>query len=275
MSDSPDDFASEKLPEQAREAHGEQIALRAGPVLVLGFLAGIHIAFGSVFFLVAQTVPESLPFGVTQILSGLAFSVGLILVIVAGGELFTGNTLMLSRLYSGESPMAAIARVWGLCYAGNLAGSLFVVMLFLWAGGHQVDDGWLGAVAVEIAGDKTAKGAGATFASGILANLLVCLAVWMSFAARTVPGKVMVIIPPIACFVAAGFEHSVANMSLVPMGLGVLWLDGGAADPSLTVAGFVHNLVWSTLGNIVGGAIVAVAYSYSYGDADENDAEEG
>lgn len=261
----PDDFEPADLPAKARAAYGDKLALGTSQTLALAVMAGAFIAFGSVFFLIVQSVPDTVPSGFVQALSGAAFSFGLILVMIAGAELFTGNTLMLSRLYAGDSGMGQIAAAWALVYLGNLIGSVLIVALFLAAGGAEAGDGLMQAAILDTAGSKTAKGAGAIFASGILANMLVCLAVWMTFAARTLPGKVLVIVPPIAAFVAGGFEHSVANMSLIPAGLGVLWTESGAvADPSLTAAGFAHNLLWSTLGNIVGGGLIALGYWLGY-----------
>ncbi|WP_195759851.1 formate/nitrite transporter family protein [Paracoccus sp. S-4012] len=253
------------LPGQACDQLGNQMDLGAGQILVLGFLAGVFIAFGSIAFLVVMAVPEgAVPFGILQAAAGLAFSGGLLLVIVAGAELFTGNTLMLGRWYAGQSPLSAILKAWAPAWIGNLAGSIFVVALFIAAGGHEAGEGLLASAALDTGGEKTAKGAGAIFASGILANMLVCLAVWMTFAARTVQGKIIALVPPIATFVAAGLEHSVANMSLIPMGLAMVWLGEPGADPALTMGGLLVNLLWSTLGNIVGGGIIAAAYWFSY-----------
>ena len=261
-----DDHAPSDLPAKARETYGEKLELGPAKILTLGFLAGIFIGFGSIAFLVVKAVPDAaVPFGVLQFASGLAFSLGLVLVVVAGAELFTGNTLMLVRRYSGESALSDILGAWALAWLGNLAGSIFVVALFFAAGGHEAGDGLLAGAALEVAGDKTAKGAWATFTSGILANMLVCLAVWMTFAARSVQGSILALVPPIATFVAAGFEHSVANMSLIPAGLAVLWTDPAAtADPSLGIGGFLLNLLWSTLGNIVGGGLIALGSWFSY-----------
>ncbi|MDO5370304.1 formate/nitrite transporter family protein [Paracoccus sp. (in: a-proteobacteria)] len=261
-----DDHAPPDLPAQARDSYGDALDLGAAETLVLGFLAGVFIAFGSIAFLVVMAVPEgSVPFGILQIAAGLAFSLGLLLVLVAGAELFTGNTLMLGRLFKGQSSFSAIGRAWALAWTGNLAGSVFVVVLFIAAGGHEAGEGLLASAALDVAGQKTAKSAGATFASGILANMLVCLAVWMSYAARTTQGKILALVPPIAAFVAAGLEHSVANMSLIPMGLGVMWLDPAAgADPSLGMGGMAANLFWATLGNILGGGLIAGCYWFAY-----------
>jgi formate/nitrite transporter len=260
-----DDLSPEDIPAKAESTYADKIVLGSGALLVLGFLAGVFIAFGSIFSLVVLSVPEgAVPFGVLQLLAGLAFSLGLILVMIAGAELFTGNTLMVTLWLQQENGWSEVGRAWALAYLGNFAGSLFVVVLFTLSGGHAAGDGLFAAAALDLAGDKTAMGAPALLASGILANMLVCLAVWMTFAARTVQGKIIALVPPIAAFVAAGLEHSVANMSLIPFGLAALWLDGGPADPSLGLVGFAWNLLWSTLGNILGGGLVATCYWFAY-----------
>jgi formate/nitrite transporter len=259
------DLDPEEIPAKAASTYSDKVVLDTVDLLVLGFLAGVFISFGSIFFLVVSAVPDgSIPFGVVQLLSGLAFSTGLILVMVAGAELFTGNTLMVTLWLQKKKQWSDIGRALGLAYIGNLAGSIFTVALFVIAGGHEAGDGLLAQASLEVAGSKTAMTMPALLASGVLANMLVCLAVWMTFAAKTVQGKIVALVMPIAAFVAAGFEHSVANMSLIPMGLAVLWLEGGVADPSLGVGGFLWNLLFSTIGNIVGGAIIAGCYWRAY-----------
>jgi formate/nitrite transporter len=158
-----------------------------------------------------------------------------------------------------------IGRALGLAYVGNLAGSLFVVVMFTLAGGTAAGDGLFAAAAMETAGDKTSMSLVELLASGVLANMLVCLAVWMTYAAKRVQGKILAVAPPIIAFVALGLEHSVANMSLVPFGLAALWVEGGTADPSLSVGGFVWNLSLSTIGNILGGSLIATCYWVAYG----------
>lgn len=266
--DAAHDLDPHDLPARAAEIYRGKVSLGTGDLLLLGFLAGVFIAFGSVFFLVVLAVPPgAVPYGLQQFFGGLAFSVGLILVMVAGAELFTGNTLMLTLRLRGECGWSAIGRAWALAYFGNLAGSLFVVVLFAVAGGFAAGDGALGQVAAEIAAAKTAKGALALVASGVLANMLVCIAVWMTFAAKTVQGKVLVIVPPIACFVAAGFEHSVANMSLIPAGLLAAWTGNAVVEPAPGLGGFLWNLLFATTGNILGGGLIAAAYGRAYGRA--------
>ena len=270
-----EDLDPQELPGKAQSEYENKVSLKSASLLVLGLLAGIYIAFGSIFFLVVIAAPDgAIAFGLQQLLGGLAFSIGLILVMVAGAELFTGNTLMVTLWVQRVASAAVVGRAWGLAYVSNFVGSLAIVILFFLATGHLLGEGQVGVAALETAEEKTALSFYATLASGILANMLVCLAVWLSFSARTTQGKILAIIGPIAAFVAAGLEHSVANMSLIPMGLIVKFLAGdqfwasvalSAEDfPTLTIGWGLWNILWATIGNIIGGAVIAAAYWVSY-----------
>ncbi len=233
------------------------------PMLMLAVLAGAFIAFGAMFFTLVVT-DSSLGFGITRLLGGLAFSTGLILVIVGGAELFTGNNLIAMAWASGEVTTGRLLRSWALVYAGNLIGSLGSAV-FVWLSGTlHLADGAIAATAVSIASAKVALPFGEAFVRGILCNALVCLAVWMCFAARSVTDRILAIVFPISAFVALGFEHSVANMYLIPVGMLAahdLGIDNGALD----LAGFLGNLVPVTLGNLLGGSIlVALVYWLIY-----------
>lgn len=219
-------------------------------MFMLAVFAGMLIGFGSIGYLVVQGVAEVT--GPVQLLSGLAFSVGLILVMVTGAELFTGNTMMLQAVSRGSLTAARLAGAWSVVWTGNLIGSCVVAALFVAAGGGSGLEGLIGEAAVSTAVDKVTKGPGMLIASGILANMLVCLAVWAAIGARTIGGKVAAIVGPVTLFVAAGFEHSIANMSLLPIG----WLldDRGA----ISAAAVTTNLALSTLGNVIGGGFVAL-----------------
>lgn len=223
------------------------------PLITLAVLAGAFIALGAAAYTMAMTGADPLA-GPDRLLGGLAFSLGLILVVVAGAELFTGNALMTIALVDGRISLGALLRNWLVVYAGNLAGAVLVAGAMAATG---LLDGPMGAVAEKIALAKTGLSPVEAFARGVLCNILVCLAVWLAIAARDVGGKIMAIIWPISAFVLLGFEHSVANMYLIPQG----WLAGapvGAID-------FARNLVLVTLGNIVGGAGgVAMAYWLAY-----------
>lgn len=279
MADDQDQPAMDDLepPEIAEKATGflaDKVTLENPKLIVLALLAGVYIAFGGLFFLVVIAADVAAPFGLLQLLGGIAFSLGLVLVVVGGAELFTGNTLMVGLWAQRVHRPPAILRAWAWAWCGNFLGSVAVVVLFFLAQGHEAGDSQVGLAALETAEGKTALPFWATLSSGILANMLVCLAVWLALSARTTPGKIAAIVLPIAAFVAAGLEHSVANMSLIPMGLIVkllagdgFWLaiDATAADfPTLTWVWMLWNILWATLGNILGGAIIALGYWVAY-----------
>lgn len=222
-------------------------------LLTLATLAGVFIAFGALFFLAVLTGADA-AFGPTRLAAGAAFSLGLILVIIAGAELFTGNALLIMAWVDGLVSARAVLANWLLVYCANLVGALAMVALVVAAG---YDHAALGKTAAAITTAKFALTPVELLFRAILCNALVCLAVWLSFAARDAGGKVMVIVPPIAAFVALGFEHSIANMFILPFGI--------ASGASGGIGDVVNNLVWVTLGNLVGGgAGVAMSYWAAY-----------
>lgn len=221
-------------------------------MFLLAILAGAFIAFGSIAALVAQTgIGDG---GAVRLLSGAAFSVGLMMVMIVGAQLFTGNTMMLLPVVTGDLAAGRMAAAWSVVWLGNLVGAVAIALLFAASGG--LGDG-VGDAAIALADDKLAKSPGAVFCSAILANMLVCLAVWMSMAALSVPAKILAVFGPVTIFVAAGLEHSIANMSILPLG----WL---SATESPYLASAVLNLVFSTLGNIVGGSALAIGIAYGH-----------
>ena len=232
--------------------------LPAQPLFALAFLAGAFIALGAMFFTVAIT-GSHLGFGPTRVLGGVAFSLGLILVVVGGAELFTGNVLMAMGWADRKVTTRALLRNWGMAYAGNFAGAAAMAVLAHGAGLYALDSGQVGETARRIAEAKAALPFGAAFWKGVLCNTLVCLAVWLCFAAHSVVDKIFAIVFPITAFVALGFEHSIANMYFIPAGA----LAGGIETGVLRA--LVANLVPVTLGNIVGGGVfVAAAYYVIY-----------
>lgn len=217
--------------------------------LVLGVLAGVFVAFGGLLFLLVMTEP-GLGFGLARWLGGIAFSLGLVLVVVGGAELFTGNNLLVMAWAERLVSTAALLRNWILVYLANLAGALAMVALTALAGSLELGEGALGRTAAAAAEGKLALGFAEAFVRGILCNALVCLAVWLCFSARDVAGKILAIVGPISAFVALGFEHSVANMYLIPLGL----LAAGGLEPASLWQAVAGNLLPVTLGNLVGGA---------------------
>ena len=262
-------------PEMARRAEELGIAkasMDGGRLLVLAVLAGAFIALGAIFSTVALTAAGDVPWGATRVLAGVVFSVGLVLVVVGGAELFTGNNLIVMAWAGRRVDTRAVLRNWAIVYAGNFAGALAVALTAYVARLHESGDGALGSAALGIAAAKLRLAFVQAVALGVLANVLVCLAVWLSYSARTTADRVLAVVPPIAAFVAAGFEHSVANMYFVPFALLLAQLDPGfvaahAADGhALSWGRFVGgNLVPVTIGNVIGGTLlVGVVYWFVY-----------
>ncbi len=228
-------------------------ALPLGQMLALAILAGAFIGFGAAAYTMVMTGADP-GFGPARLLGGVVFSLGLILVLVGGAELFTGNALMTMAFVDGKITLAALLRNWAAVYLGNLTGAVALAVAFALSG---LLDAPFGATALRIAEAKVALGPVEAVARGALCNALVCLAVWLSFSARSTTDRILALLWPISAFVLLGLEHSVANMYLLPAGILAGADIGGAA-----VAG---NLIWVTLGNIVGGAGgVALAYRYAY-----------
>jgi len=240
---------------------------------ILGFFAGVYIGFGAqLAIMVTHDLAAFVGVGISKLIGGAVFSVGLMLVVVAGAELFTGNNLIVLSVLDRQVTVRKLLRNWTIVYSANLVGSLLLVLLMYWSGLWKTDGGLVGAKALSIANAKVNLTFLQAFARGILCNWLVCLAVWMAVSARAVVGKVFAIFFPIMAFVASGFEHSVANMFFIPMGLAlkgevaVVTAAGLTEKLShLTVGGMVMNLIPVTLGNIVGGAFfVATLYWVVY-----------
>lgn len=245
--------------------------------LVLAILAGAFISLGAVFSTtVVAGSSEALPYGVRQLLSGLVFSLGLILVLVGGAELFTGNAMIVMAWASRRVSPALLLRNWLVVYIGNLAGAIATAALVFMSQQFTFGNGAVGAAALAIAHAKTSLEFVPAVALGMLCNALVCLAVWLTFSARTTTDRILSIIPPITAFVAVGFEHSIANMYFIPMGLLIktaafssFWVTIGktpADYANLTWSNFLlGNLLPVTLGNIIGGGVmVATVYWFVY-----------
>ncbi len=235
--------------------------------LTLGVLAGAFIAFGAMFYTVVIT-DSALGIGPTRLLGGLAFSLGLVLVIIAGAELFTGNNLIVIAWAERKVTTRLLLRNWLLVYLANLVGSVASAWFIQLSGTLATSDGAFANTALNIAQNKVALTSGQAFFRGIMCNALVCLAVWLCFAAHSVSGKILAIIFPISAFVALGFEHSVANMYLISVAI----LQGGSG---ITLADFVGNILPVTVGNIVGGSVfVALVYWLCYLHTGNQDQEE-
>jgi formate/nitrite transporter len=274
-------FPLPSVDDQAPKTIAETVAQKVGvgkatspwlSVLVLGVLAGAYIGFGA---MLATTTTFDLAAhmgtGFTRFLSGAVFSLGLMLVVIAGAELFTGNNLMISSALSGQIGFGKMLGRWALVYAANFAGAILVSLIWVFSGLWKMGDGALGAYAVKAALGKVNLTFLEALLRGIGCNWLVCLAVWMALASRQIIGKIFAIFFPIMGFVALSFEHSVANMYYIPTALFLKdWLGvalpAGADPANLSWLGFLwRNLLPVTIGNIIGGAVfVGMSYWSAY-----------
>jgi formate/nitrite transporter len=266
-----------EMAEKAELSGVKKAHLDLASSFTLSVLAGAFIALGAVFATtVVAGATGTLPFGVVRLLAGTVFSLGLILVLVGGAELFTGNNLIVMAWASRRVTTGLLLRNWLVVYVGNFVGAIGTAVLVYLGGHHTFGNGTVGLAALATANAKSGLGFVQAVALGTLCNALVCLAIWLTLSARTVADKVLAIVPPIAAFVAAGFEHSVANMYFIPSGL---FIKAGASEafwtqvqhtpadyPNLTWERFlVGNLVPVTIGNIIGGAVlVGIVYWFVY-----------
>jgi formate/nitrite transporter len=254
----------------ARKAEAVGVAkanMETASVFVLAFLAGAFIALGAIFATTVAAGGGELPYGVVRLLAGLVFTLGLILVVVAGAELFTGNNLIVMAWASRRVSSAALLRNWTVVWIGNFAGAFATALLLFASEQYTFGGGEVGRAALSIAAAKTNLGFVEAVALGMLCNALVCLAVWLTYAAHTTTDKILAIIPPITAFVAAGFEHSVANMYFISIGLLIETDEAFVAglDPAVDVSGlgwrsfFLDNLLPVTIGNVIGGGVMVGA----------------
>ena len=260
-----------EIAKKAEEVGARKCHLPFWSLLTLAVLAGAFIALGAVFSTtVSAGTAGALPFGVVRLLAGLVFCLGLILVIVGGAELFTGNTLISMAWASGVISTPQLLRNWLIVYLGNLLGAVATAALVYLSQQYTFGNGAVGVTALEIARSKTSLGFVQAVTLGMLCNGLVCLAVWLCLGARSMTDKILAILFPISAFVAAGFEHSIANMYFIPIGL-LITSDASflaaigksfSDYPSLTWTNFLFvNLLPVTIGNILGG-VVLVGFMY-------------
>ena len=235
------------------------------PLAMLGVLAGAFIGLGSMLFVLVRADP-GLGFAASQLLSGLVFSLGLLLVVVAGAELFTGNNLLAMAWADGKISSRQVLHNWVVVCAANFVGAAGLALLVHLSGHTNLASGAVGRTVVRIALAKQELGWQEAFFRGVLCNVLVCMAVWMAMAGRSVVDKAVAVVFPVTAFVAAGFEHSIANMYLMPLAMLVQAGDGIAAgSPAVTAAGMAANLAAVIAGNLVGGSVlVGLAYHVIY-----------
>lgn len=253
-----DAYAPKQIAERVEKLGVAKARMPFIPMLLLGILAGAYIGLGAMFFTLVKSDP-SLGFAVGQVLGGLCFSLGLILVVVAGAELFTGNNLLAIAWADRKITTAELLRNWAVVCIGNFIGAAGLALLIYLSAHPQMNQAAIAEQTLRIAQTKIELSPVEAFFRGTLCNLLVCMAVWMALAGRSVIDKVVAIVFPITAFVAAGFEHSIANMYFIPL---AMLLENG---DQITWLGFGGNLLQVILGNLVGGSVlVALVYHVIY-----------
>jgi formate/nitrite transporter len=255
-----DAYAPAQIAMRVREVGVTKATMPVLTMFTLAVLAGAFIALGALFFTITMTtgaIGQPPAFGLMRLAGGVTFSLGLILVVVGGAELFTGNNLIAMAWASGRVTTQQVMRNWGWVYLGNLVGAVGTAVLVWLAGVHTMSDGAVGETMIQIVRNKIALDPVSAVARGILCNVLVCLALWLCMGARSVSDKILATVFPITAFIACGFEHSVANMYFLPIGV---LLAAGTSAP-LSVTGALSNLALVTIGNVLGGTVlVALVY---------------
>ncbi len=251
-----DAYAPAEIALRVENAGVAKAGLPVISTFVLALLAGAFIAFGGMLFTLVMT-ESGLGLGPARLLGGVAFSLGLILVVVAGAELFTGNNLIVMAWADAKVSTAALLRNWSIVFVGNVVASFAMAAMMALSGTLDIGGGAVAKTAIAIAEAKVNLPPLQAFVRGLLCNALVCLAVWLCFAAHSVGSKILAVVFPIAAFVALGFEHSIANAYLIPVGY--------LAGADVGVDGFLANMIPVTAGNIVGGSVfVALVYWLIY-----------
>ncbi|MEI7792613.1 MAG: formate/nitrite transporter family protein [Candidatus Berkelbacteria bacterium] len=261
-----DNFHSTPVPDLYAHAEGHATKKTGHPLLtliLLSVLGGIFIAFGGAFATLIGAGTSTIPVGIVKTLMGIAFSLGLILVLVGGAELFTGSTIIVIGWLQKKVSCLAFLKNLVIVYLGNFVGSLFIAGLIFLGREYSMNNGTFGIAAFSIANAKMSHGFSEAIVLGILANMLVCLGIWLNYSARNTTDKIMAILFPVTAFVAMGFEHSIANMYLIPIALFIKKFDPEfvitkhITDSSLTWSNFfVHNLIPVTIGNVIGGILI-------------------
>jgi formate transporter len=266
-----DNKREELLPHQLTEKAGDVAYNKAtkAPLsaFYLAITAGLFIGLAFVFYVTVTTGSQNVAWGLSKFAGGAAFSLGLLLIVVVGGELFTSSTLTLIAKASKRISTAQLLQNWVIVYFGNFIGATFLVFLIFFAGMYNADHGQWGLTVLHIAQHKLHHSFIEAVSLGILCNIMVCLAVWMAFGARTVTDKMFAVFLPVTMFVASGFEHSIANMFMVPSGILIqqfapaeFWVtiaENASQYSDLTISNFIFdNLIPVTIGNIIGGGVI-------------------
>ncbi len=261
-----DAFSPNEIAERVENVGVAKARLPLLSMFMLGILAGGFIGLGALYYVLVISDP-TLGFAAARVLGGVCFSLGLLLVVVAGAELFTGNNLLVMAWADGKLSTWEVLRNWGVVCAANFVGAVGLAALVFLSGHSEMNGGAIGKSYLNIALAKSTLPFWTAFFRGVMCNVLVCMAVWMAFAGRSVFDKFIAIVFPISAFVAAGFEHSIANMYIIPLAM-MLKASNGAlpvAYDAITIAGLMRNLVPVIAGNIIGGSVlVALVYHVIY-----------
>lgn len=260
-----DAFSPKQIAERINNVGVAKVKLPILSLVMLGILAGAFIGLGALYFVLIKS-DTSLGFATSQVLGGVAFSLGLILVIIAGAELFTGNNLLAMAWAEGKISTYDILKNWIIVCIANFIGAAGLAVLVFLSGHNDMNNGAIAEQYIKIAIIKTSLPFWSAFFKGVLCNVLVCMAVWMAFAGRSVIDKVVVIVFPISAFVAAGFEHCIANMYFIPLAmLEQTFGNSNLTSAAVTWTGFINNLAPVIMGNLVGGSIfVTLIYHIIY-----------
>ena len=260
-----DAYAPREITERLESVGVAKARLPTLPLLMLGMLAGAFIGLGAMLFVLVRS-DATLGFAASAFGGGLVFALGLLLVVVAGAELFTGNNLLAMAWADGRISSREVLRNWVLVCAANFAGAAGLAVLVFASGHPGLNGGAVGQTVVKIALAKQELPALEAFFRGVLCNVLVCMAVWMAMAGRSVVDKAVAVVPPIMAFVAAGFEHSIANMYLMPLAMLLQHAGPLAGTVPVTWSGMLGNLLPVIAGNLVGGSVlVGLTYHLIYG----------
>lgn len=270
-----DAFSPRQIAERVETVGVTKARLPLLPMFILSVLGGAFIGLGALYFVIVRSDP-ALSFAVKQVLGGMAFALGLILVIVAGAELFTGNNLLVMAWADRKISTFELLRSWSIVCAGNFVGAAGLALVVFLSRHPETNGNAIGREYLIIASAKLAMPFWTAFFKGVLCNALVCLAVWMALAGRSVVDKVVAIVIPVSAFVAAGFEHSVANMYLIPMAMLLQGFGAIGSNPAINLAGLFDNLLPVLLGNIIGGSVlVGLVYHLIYHRAPDGNSDAG
>jgi formate/nitrite transporter len=261
-----DAFSPKEVAERVENVGVVKTRLPLLPMFMLGVLAGGFIGLGALYYVLVIS-DHTLGFAAARVLGGVCFSLGLLLVVVAGAELFTGNNLLVMAWADGKLSAWEVLRNWGVVCAANFVGAAGLAVLVFLSGHAEMNGGAIGKTYLDIALAKSTLPLWNAFFRGVMCNVLVCMAVWMAIAGRSVIDKFIAIVFPISAFVAAGFEHSIANMYIIPLAMMLRTANSAlpVAYDAITVTGLMHNLLPVIAGNIIGGSVlVALVYHVIY-----------